>query len=605
MFRTGTLAAQNPGLISGDEAGLKAGGHINNSRRAAGILHRYIWVFPLLIFLTLCCGFYLYHGIGDFPDERQHLGYVADVGKFGFPNYIDGEVFGGGALNYLNHPPLYYLIAGGMAKLLPELSEGTAKYVRIVNVLISALTLYAMFLGMRRLKLGVLPILFGFAFLLSVPMFTLLSASVNSDPLTVLGAALATVSCLYCYETDGRSKALLLFLSGFTVAFLSKATGALAVTCIALAFGLLNFRLSLTTIKNLSRTQRLVAVFTVLTVGGYFALNLFIYGKIFPAPQKNPPPDWYLTQYFDLPRIGLRAYWSRFCDVNLTTLISPYGHTEFPDHSWRPAILKSILGSFPIFAAVAIWGEIRAKSSKWRFVVAMILAAALFIVVYLFKLRLMYLATGYPAGMQARYAFGLLPGIAIVYAMALGHVRYVVLRLPLVAYFCAGVGYLFYPSYFQLLYPTYMSQIAVTTNFGELSSGRSFAQTFVAKSSTIHRIDLLLATYARTNHGAITLEVLDNAGHAIAAASTAARKLDDNAWCEFDFKDLKVIPNESYTLKLSSADSRPGDAVTWWAASGAGANASDYFVNGRALVDGRPEEADFAFKIYSREASGS
>ena len=599
------MAAPNPRLISGKGAGLKAGGHINNPRLATGNLHRYIWVFPLLIFLSLCCGFYLYHGIGDFPDERQHLGYVADVAKSGFPNYIDGEVFGGGGLNYLNHPPLYYLIAGGIAKLLPELSEGTAKYVRILNVFISALTLYAIFLGMRRLKLGMLAIIFGFAVLLSVPMFTLLSASVNSDPLTILGAALATVACLYCYEEDGRSKAFVLFLSGFTVAFLSKATGALAVTCIALAFGLLNFRLSLVTIKNLRRTQRLVMVLTVLSVGGYFALNLLAYGKIFPAPQKNPPPDWYLTQYFELPRIGLRAYWSRFCDVNLTTLISPYGHTDFPDHSWRPVILKSILGSFPIFAAVAIWGEIKAKSSKWRFVVAMILAAVLFVVVYFFKLRLMHLATGYPGGIQARYAFGLLPGIAIVYAMALGHIRHVVLRLPLVAYFCAGVGYLYYPSYFQRLYPTYMSQIAVTTNFGELSSGRSFAQTFVATSSTINRIDLLLATYARTNHGIITLEILGMDGQVIGAVSKRAGKLDDNAWCEFDFNDLKVNPNQSYILKLSSIDSKPGDAVTWWAASGTVATASDHFVNGRALVDGRPEEADFAFKIYSREASGS
>ncbi len=127
--------------------------------------------------------------------------------------------------------------------------------------------------------------------------------------------------------------------------------------------------------------------------------------------------------------------------------------------------------------------------------------------------------------------------------------------------------------------------------FGELISGRTFEQSFVAKESLLTQVDLLLATFSRINHKAIQLEILNSGHRQLAVIKRSPIELLDNGWESFTFAAVKLQKGKSYLLRLSSAESVSGDAVTWWASE------KPSYANGSAIVDGVPQYSDFAFRL--------
>ncbi|MDU8421714.1 hypothetical protein RYA60_26055, partial [Pseudomonas syringae] len=107
-----------------------------------------------VIFFILCTGYYLNTDLGLFPDENPHLGYVLDVAKHGFPDYISGKSYGSVKLNRLEHPALYYIIAGMIDNIATLLSSPLYKSLRIINFFISSLTLIFIYKSLKSFKVN-------------------------------------------------------------------------------------------------------------------------------------------------------------------------------------------------------------------------------------------------------------------------------------------------------------------------------------------------------------------------------------------------------------------------------------------------------------------
>lgn len=126
---------------------------------------------------------------------------------------------------------------------------------------------------------------------------------------------------------------------------------------------------------------------------------------------------------------------------------------------------------------------------------------------------------------------------------------------------------------------------------GGLFGARVFEQTMIGSSGLLRTASLFLGTYSRENSGILTLELLDADGTVLAASQVASKNIHDNAWCPFHFKDIPLTEGVRYRLRLTAADSREDNAVTWYASK------SDKYPGGQAVVDGRPCAGDFTLRL--------
>lgn len=160
--------------------------------------------------------------IQPFPsviDELQHLSYVQLMKEAPaiFPDYstmlVLAEDMSGWTQtsNYLNHPPLYYLI---LAPLL-NVSGGDLYALRLANVGLSTAALSLAALGSRRLlPTSEARILF-YAVLFTLPKAAVLGGTINNDNLALLSGALLFIG-LTRTERGGTWLAAALFIAGWT-----------------------------------------------------------------------------------------------------------------------------------------------------------------------------------------------------------------------------------------------------------------------------------------------------------------------------------------------------------------------------------------------------
>lgn len=129
------------------------------------------------------------------------------------------------------------------------------------------------------------------------------------------------------------------------------------------------------------------------------------------------------------------------------------------------------------------------------------------------------------------------------------------------------------------------------SNYGELTKGRIFEQSFMARDPYLDEVDLSLATYARHDSGIIIVSIVDGNNHALASIEKRVETVGDNSWNSFKFNHLKVVKGAFYRIRLISPTGQPGNAITWWASD------VDRYPDGVAIVDGVPRSNDFAFRI--------
>jgi len=128
---------------------------------------------------------------------------------------------------------------------------------------------------------------------------------------------------------------------------------------------------------------------------------------------------------------------------------------------------------------------------------------------------------------------------------------------------------------------------------GEILPGKTFGQTFVSHQPNLCRIDVLLATYCRTNTCDLTfrLRVGSPGGEEVATITVNGASVQDNKWHPFRFPPLLDSRGRTYYFSLESANATPGNALTAYLALGP----SDV---GTRYQNGRPRDGSLAFRTY-------
>lgn len=164
----------------------------------------------------------------------------------------------------------------------------------------------------------------------------------------------------------------------------------------------------------------------------------------------------------------------------------------------------------------------------------------IFFIIYFFTIRDMHLKTGYTGAMQARYFFGFLPACSLVIAKVIAYLRNKVVKTIISLVMITGLFTATYPATVKILdLRTWHSEIVeqplFNTSYGYLIPGRYFEQTIIAETDTLKGVELMLATFARQNHGPLTLTLLDQSGKKVANEVINMETLEDNAYAWFDF----------------------------------------------------------------------
>jgi hypothetical protein len=131
---------------------------------------------------------------------------------------------------------------------------------------------------------------------------------------------------------------------------------------------------------------------------------------------------------------------------------------------------------------------------------------------------------------------------------------------------------------------------------GELLPGHEVGQTFTVAGDGLYRVDLMLATYARTNAGRIQLELqrAPDDPEILAAQEVDAANLADNAYVPFEFAPIAPSAGRSFYVSVAGLDSSPGHAATAWSTR------EDSYRSGTLWRDGQSAAGDLRFRAYTQ-----
>ncbi len=99
---------------------------------------------------------------------------------------------------------------------------------------------------------------------------------------------------------------------------------------------------------------------------------------------------------------------------------------------------------------------------------------------------------------------------------------------------------------------------------GPINCDREVAQTFVCEDEALSKIEIMMATYARTNQCSMIVELRDGSanGPVLASQSTRGETLVDNDWLRVEFPTIENAKGRRFALVLRSPDARPDHMLT-------------------------------------------
>jgi hypothetical protein len=129
---------------------------------------------------------------------------------------------------------------------------------------------------------------------------------------------------------------------------------------------------------------------------------------------------------------------------------------------------------------------------------------------------------------------------------------------------------------------------------GEIVGDGRAGQTFYSPYPNLNSIDVLLATWARTNSNDVTIHLKPSleSPNDIASVTINAREIQDNSYYKFKFPKIADSENKLYYFFIDSPKSISGDAITIWSSK------EDVYHQGTAYINSTPITGDLAFKVY-------
>ncbi len=154
-----------------------------------------------------------------------------------------------------------------------------------------------------------------------------------------------------------------------------------------------------------------------------------------------------------------------------------------------------------------------------------------------------------------------------------------------------------------LYQPVDAKQLDKSVHINEIVAGEQVVQTFTPKHR-INRLDLMLATFERSNHGKIIFHINDNLNKEIYTKTEEISKIKDNSWYSIKFQQLNdTLIGKTIYLVIEAPESKSGDAVTIYSSK------NDTYKMGGLYINGQPTGKDLTFKTlwnpYSNNATDS
>ena len=128
---------------------------------------------------------------------------------------------------------------------------------------------------------------------------------------------------------------------------------------------------------------------------------------------------------------------------------------------------------------------------------------------------------------------------------------------------------------------------------GEIYGDQVVSQSFVAINDGLMAIDLLLATFDRTNTGTLEITLADDNGATVAAWDLPAPKIVNNAWKRLAFSPLVDSAGRVYNLNVRHPGGAADNALTLWMSGNIGV-----YPPGMLLITGNPTAGALAFRTY-------
>lgn len=404
------------------------------SRRTRRVL-LCIYGAALLYYVLKLCWYAV--NIGGTPDETAHLSYLAAITRHPalIPDFASMPLYGilseeggrallspvPGAVNYLGHPPLYYLLMT-LADAVRLQADGTVLVevlrLRFVNiVLTSAAVALAFSVGRRRLRKQ-RPLVHALyaAAIVTLPELGYIGSGVSNDNLAFLGFVLFFTG-LVRYDEDREDwRTYGLIGIGFLLGAFSKLTAAL-IMLIMLAAVLVMSILRTRSLK-LVASRRFAAVLPCFLL--FLAYELVIrrrYGGWQPSLALIAPEFYETTVFYVAPEsrvpMSFPAFLGHFVLGIAHSWSRAYGHHEQVNLQMDNGAAGLVFWVPAVAAAVAAAAQLIRRRCD-RYTLPVMLGFAGTLCWHLVSGWQGFLASGYAGGAQARYYLFLIVPFALI-----------------------------------------------------------------------------------------------------------------------------------------------------------------------------------------------
>ena len=359
------------------------------------------------------------------PDEPVHVSYVAWLEETGacLPRYeemhlLEADGRFGAQPSYLAHPPAYYHLLRGLARVTGGVPAGTleraTRRLRALSApLFAAAAALFLWLGFRRAAPIPAHALYA-ATIATVPPLAFVGSAVNNDVLAFLAGGLALLGLARLLEGRAGATTGALVGSGLALALLSKATaGLLALLAVAAALAFA---------RRAVRWERdapfLLALAPWLLLPAlHYVPILLRYGTPVPSLDVVDPEAFARSAFVDAPgasRLAVVPWAMKLLKVFGSTWLSLIAHV------WLPVGSLPTLAGPALAALLAALGLLRGRRADGSddaplddLIRAGAVALAATLLVNLAWARDGYVATGRLGGLHARYYLPLLPVLAL------------------------------------------------------------------------------------------------------------------------------------------------------------------------------------------------
>ena len=390
----------------------------------------------LLYYVLKLCWYAV--AVGGTPDEAAHLGYLAEMTRNPslIPDFTSMPLYGilseeggkavlslpaAGAVNYLGHPPLYYLLMT-LAGAVRFQADGTILVevlrLRFVNIaLTSTAVLLAFSIGWQRLRCQ-RPLVHGLyaIAIVTLPELGYTGSGVSNDNLAFLGFVLFFMGLV---RYDGNREDLMtygLIGIGFVLGAFSKLTAAMIMLLILVA--VLVMSVIRTRSLKLITNRYFAAIFPCFLL--FLAYELIIhrrYGGWQPSLSLIAPEFYRTTVFYVSPenRIPMTfpAFFSHFALGIAHSWSRVYGHHE-QLNTLMDNGAAGLVFWIPVAAAAgaAVLQLICRKCDRYTLPVMLGFTGTL--AWHLWSGWTGFLATGYTGGAQARYYLFMMVPFALI-----------------------------------------------------------------------------------------------------------------------------------------------------------------------------------------------